>query len=143
MKTIEDILNNYKEYETFMDDRFGRRFCKFLTVDQVKQLGFEFKDDEARKNHKQIPFTEENILKQLKEDVEFGWEKACDERGISSSLMYEVVLAWCKVLENDFADWTGESREQYKPYGKPLFRAVAKKYGWELEEWGADDEQEY
>ena len=134
MKTIEDILNNYEEYETPIDYRFGKRFAEFLSADQVEKLGFQFKNEEVKKKHKPIPFTEENILKQLKEDVGFGWEKACDERGISSSLMYEVVLAWCKVLENDFADWTGKSEEQYKPYGKPLFKAVAQKYGWKLEE---------
>ena len=47
--------------------------------------------------------------------------------GISSNLMYEVVKSWCKVLENEFACFN-----KYNSYGKPLFRAVAKKYGWEL-----------
>ena len=70
-----------------------------------------------------------NVLKQLKEDVEFGYEKAVNERGISSSLMYMVVLDWCKVLDNEFSNWTAND---YGDYGKPLFIAVANKYGWTL-----------
>ncbi len=127
MKTIKEILDNYKDYEVFLDDRFGDRLCPFLTIEQMKQLGFEYNDQEQANAHKPKEWTEKNILTQLKEDVEFGWEKACDERGISSSLMYEVVKSWCKVLENEFANF-----DEYAPYGKPLFKAVAKKYGWEL-----------
>ena len=31
MKTINEVLDNYDEYKTFLEDRFGRRFCEFLT----------------------------------------------------------------------------------------------------------------
>lgn len=40
MKTIEEILNNYSKYETPIDDRFGIRFCNFLTSDQAKRIAF-------------------------------------------------------------------------------------------------------
>lgn len=127
MKTVEEVLQNYKDYEVALEDRFGVRLCDFLTLQQMEVLGFFYNDPDKAKTHTPKVWSEENILAQLKRDVEFGWEKACDERGISSSLMYEVVKSWCKVLENEFADF-----EDYGPYGKPLFKAVAKKYGWEL-----------
>ena len=128
MKTINEILENYKEYETFLDDRFGIRLCSFLTVEQAEKIGFAFKD-EYKDKHIPKAWTEENVIEQLKEDILFGWEKACDERGISASLMYEVVKSWCKVLENEYKYFNA-----YAPYGKPLFRAVAKKYSIELED---------
>ena len=81
MKTIKEVLENYKEYEVFLDDRFGVRLCQFLTIEQMKQIGFEYKDQEESNKHKPKEWNEKNILAQLKEDVEFGWEKACDERG--------------------------------------------------------------
>lgn len=127
MKTIKEILDNYKEYEVFLDDRFGVRLCQFLTIEEMGTLGFVYNDTEKAKAHEPKEWTEENILAQLKKDVEFGWEKACDERGISANLMYEVVKSWCKVLENKFADF-----DCYAPYGEPLFMAVAGEYGWEL-----------
>lgn len=129
MKTIEEILNNYSEYETFMDDRFGKRLCNFLAVEQMKQLGFGYSDKEQEAKHQPKEWTEENILEQLKADVQFGWEKAQDQRGISANLMYDVVKTWCKVLENELVDF-----DYYRPYGKPLFMVVASKYGFELEE---------
>lgn len=132
MKSISEILNDYITYETDLEDRFGRRFTDFLTEEQALQIGFHLTDkavSEGKVWEKPKAWTKENILAQLKRDVEFGWEKACDERSISASLMYEVVSAWCKVLENNLADF-----DSYIPYGKPLFLAVAKLYGWELED---------
>lgn len=127
MKTIEEIIKNYKEYETFIDDRFGRRFCEFLTIKQMGELGFGYSSKEAESKHIPKEWNEENVLIQMKEDVEFGWLKACNERGISASLMYNVVKSWCKVLDNKLANF-----DRYEPYGKPLFLAVAELYGWEL-----------
>ena len=39
MKTLQEILDNYKEWEMFLDDRFGARLCSFLTVEQAKAIG--------------------------------------------------------------------------------------------------------
>lgn len=130
MIKLEEVLNNYKDYETFMEDRFGRRLCDFLTSDQAKQIGFEIKEEYIEKHNNNVKeWTRENILNQLKKDVEFGWEKACDERGISSSLMFDVVMSWNKVLEEGLEDF---DEDNYAMYGKPLFIATAEKYGWEL-----------
>ena len=128
MKEISEILENYKEYETLLYDRFGKGFCSFLTTEQMAKIGFNLNDE--IKDYKPKEWTKENILKQLKEDVEFGWNKACNERGISSSLMYEVVKSWCKVLENGLEDF-----DEYEPYGKPLFQSVANKYDWNLDDF--------
>ena len=66
MKSIEEILDNYSEYETFLDDRFGRRFADFLTDEQVKKIGFEIKDE-----FPYIRFEDEetvdNLIRELKE----------------------------------------------------------------------------
>ncbi len=133
MKTIEQVLDNYKEFsDNFIEDRFGARFTDFCTEGQAARIGWGPKEGFEWPDPKE--WTEENVIAQLKSDVEFGWEKACDERGISSSLMYEVCQAWCRVLENGFEDF-----DYYEPYGKPLFKAIAHKYGWEL----SDEYEEY
>ena len=54
--------------------------------------------------------------------------KCCDERGISSELMANVVRSWCKVLENGLEDI------EYGWYGDNVFKTVAKKYGVTLDE---------
>lgn len=132
MKKIEEIIDNYEKYETYLEDRFGIRFIDFLTSDQAKKIGFEIKEEYIEEHNKNIKeWNRENVLEQLKKDVKFGWEKACDERGISSSLMYYVVLSWNKVLEEGLEDW---DEDNYAMYGKPLFKATAEKYGWNLDD---------
>lgn len=132
MKVIEEILNNYKSYETFLDDRFGVRFIDFLTSEQAEKIGYKIKDEYVEKHNQNVKeWTKENIINQLKDDVEFGFKKACDERGISSSLMFEVVRTWNRILEDGLENW---DKDNYKPYGKPLFIATAKKYNFNLEE---------
>lgn len=131
MKTLEQVLKEHndaiKNSVLSIQDRLGVRLCQFLTEEQAKTIGFEVKEGATWKPP--IPFTEKNVLKQLEEDVKFGWEKACNHRGISANLMYDVVIGWCKILENEFADW-----DDYAPYGTPLFIAVSKKYGFGVNE---------
>ena len=78
-------LDNYKDYAVVLDDRFGSRLAKFLTEEQLEKIGFKYDGDEPYPEPKE--WTRENILEQLKSDVEFGFEKALDQRGISASLI--------------------------------------------------------
>jgi len=125
MKTIEEILNNYGEYETFLDDRFGVRLLDFLTEEQAEQIGFKFKEGYE---HVPTEFTETNVLKQLKSDIEFGYSKCLNKRGISAELMSDVVRSWCKVLEN------GLENVDYGWYGDNVFKTIDKYYKFEVTE---------
>lgn len=138
MKTIQEILDNYKDWEIPFDDRFGKRLCKFLTVEQAKKIGWEFKPEYAA-THEPIPWTRENIIAQLKEDVEFGFYKALNKRGISSGMMFDVVRNWNKVLDEGLENF---SEGNYAQYGLPLFKATAIKYGFE-NPIGDDSGREY
>lgn len=124
MKSIQDILDNYKDYEVFGDDRFGARLCQFLTEEQMEKIGFSLRE-EYKGKHEPKEWTRENILSQLKEDVAFGFEKALNKRGISASMMFAVVKCWNKVLEEGLEDWEDT---KYAQYGLPLFKATALKY---------------
>lgn len=132
MLTLEEVLkgHNSRIENTALEiqDRLGARLCRFLTEDQAKSIGF-VREDLSKPWPQPIPFTEENVLAQLKADVLFGWEKACNHRGISSSLMYDVVMGWCQILQNEFANFN-----DYAPYGTPLFIAVSNKYNFGINE---------
>ena len=128
MKSLDYVKNHIDEFEKddFVDRRFTRRFLQFIPTDEWETFGFRYTGTEPY-----VPkeWTEENILAQLRDDVEFGYEKAMNERGISSELMAMVVEAWCNVLENGL-DLDGDDG----PYHIRQFITVAKHYGWELEE---------
>lgn len=123
MKTLEQVASEYKS--NTLDGRDMHRLAEFIPEEMLKDFGLELKEDAIGK-HKHKPFTKENILAQLKEDVEFGFEKALNQRGISAGLMYEVVAMWNMILENDLADF-----KAYAQYGLPLFKATALLYGFD------------
>lgn len=127
MYDINYVKEHFDEFEedTFFDRRFTKRFINFIPTEEWEKYGFEYTGEE-----KIIPieWTEENVLAQLKEDVEFGYMKAEDERGISAELMAMVVNAWCKVLQNGL-NLDGDDGW----YHIKQFTTVAKHYGWELD----------
>ena len=127
MKTLEYIAENYKS-ET-IDGRDFHRLAQFIPFDMLPKFGIEPSDewnDKEKWDAHVKPFTRENILKQLEEDVDFGFEKALNKRGISSSLMYNVVKMWNWILEEGLEDF-----DDYPMYGLPLFKATAVKYGFD------------
>lgn len=127
MKSLEYVKEHYNEFEEddFLDKRWTKRFIDFLPTDEWGKYGFSYAGQEPY-----VPkeWTYENILEQLKEDVMFGYEKAVNERGISSELMAMVVNAWCKVLENGL-NLNGDDGW----YHMRQFTDVAEHYGWTLE----------
>ncbi len=139
MKTLEHIAENRKSQ--CLDGRDFSRLAQFIPFDMLPKFGItpndEWNDKEKWDAHIK-PFTRENILKQLEKDVAFGFEKALNKRGISSSLMYEVVQMWNWILEEGLEDF-----DNYPMYGLPLFKATAVKYGFENpigNDTGSEDE---
>ena len=139
MKTLEYIAENYKS--NTIDGRDFHRLAQFIPFDMLPKFGIEPNEewDNKEKWDAHIkPFTRENILKQLESDVEFGFEKALNKRGISSGLMYEVVKMWNWILEEGLEDF-----DNYPMYGLPLFKATAVKYGFDNpigDDTGSEDE---
>ena len=128
-------MSNFKS--NCLDGRDLYRLWKFIPWDVVKNYPDFLNNvaDEYRTEEKwmtevyQAPYTRENILTQLSLDVEFGFEKALNRRGISASLTFDVVRMWNWVLNEDeeLANWPSE---RYAMYGLPLFKATAVKYGF-------------
>lgn len=125
MKTLDYVLANYKA-ESF-DGRDFLRILPFVTAEQAKQIGYEFKPDYALV-HKQIEFTRKNILEKLKGDLAFAFEKALDQRGLSSMAMYYTIKFYNWILEDGLEDWPDDN---YAMYGLPLYKATALKYGFD------------
>lgn len=132
MKTLEYVKEHINEIEqdNLIDSRFTKRFIDFVPVKEWDKYGYKFT---GKTEPKPKEWTEENILAQLKKDVEFGIEKAENHRGISASLMYAVVQSWCIVLEN------GLENTEYGWYGDKLFKAVDRLYGFGLTEGHFDN----
>ena len=125
MKTLDQILRDFKMGEScaLIDGRDAYRLARFVPAERLGELKFLLNKDAT---HIAEPLTEENVLRQLKSDLDLAFDKAINQRGISSSLMYEVIKMWMWVLDDPLADST-----DYAMYGMPLYKAVAEKYGFE------------
>ena len=70
MKTLEQIAQEYKD--NTLDGRQTNRLSQFIPFNQLKDFGITPKEEynsEEKWNESIIPFTKENVLKQLKEDM--------------------------------------------------------------------------
>lgn len=124
MKTIDQIIERGSQC---LDGRDFYRLTQFLPEEKLEELGFQL-NDEFKGKHEPKPFTRENVLAQLKDDVAFGFEKALDKRGLSAAMMFWCVQLWNWVLEEGLENW---SVNDYAQYGLPLLKATAVKYDWE------------
>ena len=139
MKTLDQIAKYYKS--NCIDGRDLYRLAQFIPYDRLKEFGISVNkewDNKEKWDSEVKPFTRENVLKQLEKDVEFGFEKALDQRGISAGLMFDVVQMWNWILEEGLEDWPDSN---YAMYGLPLFKATAVKYGFD-NQIGDDDGDE-
>lgn len=122
MKDLETIIKEYKT--NCFDGRDISRLAMFIPEERLSEIGVELKE-EYKGKHQVIPFTRENVLKQLESDLDFAFEKALDRRGISAAFMYYVIKMWNWILEEGLEDWPDND---YAQYGLPLLKATAVKY---------------
>lgn len=124
MKTLEQIK---ERGSNTLDGRDFSRLARFIPEAQLADFGLDLKKEYVG-THEHIEFNRENVLEQLQSDVEFGFEKALGQRGISAGLMFEVVRMWNWVLEEGLEDFP---EDDYAQYGLPLFKQTAVKYGFD------------
>lgn len=125
MKTLQQVKEMYVSQT--LDGRDISRLTYFIPENELTAWGIELKEEYVGR-HVAKEWTKENIINQLKMDVDFGFEKALNKRGISSSFMHDVVCMWNWILEEGLEKF-GE--DNYAQYGLPTFKATALKYGFE------------
>lgn len=123
MKTLQQAAQEFKPQS--FDGRDLRRFSVYLPLEYFEKFGLSLSDPNEPYEPKE--FTRENILDQLKIDLEFAFEKALDQRGLSSMAMFCVIKMWNWILEDGLENW---SDDDYAMYGLPLYKATALKYGF-------------
>lgn len=132
MLSLEYIKEHIKDIEQdgFLDSRWTKRILDFLPYEEWEKYGFKPSENFDPSTYKPKEWTEENLMDQLKKDVDFAIDKATNHRGISAGLMNDVLMSWCIVLEN------GLENTEYGYYGDKLIKALNEKYnlGYNMDE---------
>lgn len=126
MKTKNEVLEAIKAGKSSecIDHRDFCRLAEFVNTDELVILNCKLNNPETKRTP--IAWTRENFLIQLEKDLRFAFEKALNQRGISSSFMYEVIKMWLWILDDELY-----YNNEYAQYGLPLFKKVAIKYNFE------------
>lgn len=130
MMSLDEAIEFAKARRGAIDGRDHVRLGGFLPFDRLGDLGLTPAEHVTSDTWEHTEWTEENVLDQLRDDVEFGLEKAHDERGISAGCMHNCVTMWNGILRNGVTD-------TYGWYGLATFEATAERYGWEFD--GGDE----
>lgn len=128
MKTIEQIreaIAGEKIEACFPDGRNVSRLIPFFPVSEWDALGYKTTDETDASKYP-VALTAELVREKMAGDLEFGFEKALNKRGLSAPAQYQCVKTWLWVLEDDLANWDDDN---YAQYGLPFFKAVAVKFG--------------
>jgi hypothetical protein len=127
-----DNLGYDRKVNMLLDNRDFRRLINFYTPADFEAFGYEKKPGADFSKWEQRPWTEDEFKKCLKQDVAFGYEKAMDERGLSTILMIEVVNMWLWILEDPLLEKQCELCQDKEKCGVIFLKQVAEKYGVEL-----------
>lgn len=116
-----------------LDGRDRARLAQWLPEDQLHTIGMSLKEGAT---WTQTEWNAETVSKQLVDDVAFAFDKALGKRGISASLMHEVLEMWHRILRPPF------ELPDYAHYGLPVIKAFATHFGLP-DELGDDDGSEH
>jgi hypothetical protein len=109
-----------------MDHRDFNRLAEFMTDAQLLEAGYEITGNSP--DRVIAPWTREAVMEQFRKDVDFGFEKAIDQRGISAAMMAQVVGMWFYAFQDDKG--LEVLKNQYTQYGLPVFKYAALTYGF-------------
>jgi hypothetical protein len=108
------------------------------TIEQIKEiLSLDPNDKEDAKLIQEMESQDDlrqYFLDTLESYVQEGFDKALDQKGISASMNFNIVLKINRILEEGLENW---DESEYAQYGLPLFKTTAVKYGWS--NWIGDD----
>ena len=144
MRTQDEILKRLKADES--DDDFGVQrtdLVEFLEFNNAKSflVPTYIKDIESGKEKYTYYKTDEEVIKQIKEYLEFAWDKANNCRGLSAARSLCHFIGWLWLLGYDI----DKKFEDYSHYGKPHLREISEKFEFDWKkfdngEWRNDEE---
>lgn len=124
LQAVKDMTLGYDRSNcSFLDSRDYHRLCSFYPVEELGTFGFILNNDASPEDFKVLEWNEATVKSCLAEDLDFAFEKAINQRGISSALMCDVIHMWMWILEDPLA-----TDSSYEPYGIPFYSKVAIKY---------------
>lgn len=134
-RTQQEILDRIEDRKE--DDMFGWEWHEYVGCLDFEHAKPFLKDGADPDNWEFTPPTSEALREKMLDYMDFAWDKACGERGISAnrSIMHYVAWVWLEG-DNKFAKRVEQEWDlNYHEYGKPILRMICDHYGWDYRQW--------
>lgn len=77
----------------------------------------------------------EEILKEMRDYIDFAYEKAYDQRGLSAIRSIMHYMCWIWLLGKEYDGFLSKIMNaflnNFEPYGIPILRMIADEFGWD------------
>jgi len=111
--------------ESVLDHRDINRLLQYLTLDEAKGIfGDNIRAETVEEWGERRSWDAKTVTAHIKDSLEFAFEKALNQRGISASLMHTVMIMWMWVIQDD--ELVHDS--YYSNYGLPYLYRIRDKY---------------
>lgn len=133
MRTTEEMAAKLKERKGTFLDFFPEIILGYMSWDDalpfLDAAAVAKAGEEVVKTKWTVrPNTRESILEEMKDYMEFAWDKALNHRGLSANRSVDKMKAWCWLLsEDEKIDW-----ENYAQYGAPILKQICELYGFPM-----------
>lgn len=134
-------MQTQKAIQARYDERKGSDFLGFEVNEYLSALEYEYVKDLLKKGETEESWgpptlqTDEDVMGQMRDYMEFAFEKANNQRGISADRSICHYIAWTWLIDPEFsAKLEEEYKGNYHSYGKHLLVGICKHYGWETPE---------
>lgn len=132
MATIDAILERCRATSNALFDFGPEVLISYLPVDQAREfLKPEVTAEQWEEGR--LPLDRETVIRQMGEYMDFAWEKANDERGLSAIRSVQKMQAWLFLLGDAELLAFAENDRNYAPYGKPILRRICDAYELQVE----------
>lgn len=128
MRTDQEIIDYYGKVK---DDDFlgtmGSELISRLPFDSAKPF---LKKDADSSKWITLPRDNKSILKEMRDYMEFAWDKATGHRGISAGRSIDHFRAWLFLVGDDELLAFANAEGNYPNYGCPILKKISEKYGF-------------
>ena len=127
MKTLKEIKERIERQLKDPGERLMIATCNHQHPLQA------FHPEYIKEGYEADPLTEEAIIQEMREYMDFALGKARNERGISASRSVWKYVQWLWAIEDEELLDFAEDDSNYPMYGMPILQKICDKYGFKEE----------
>lgn len=136
-------MNNKIKYQIQTQEAILKRITERRETDSFGFEWHEYVDALTFENAKQFlvadakgegwtAYTANDVYEQMKDYMQFAFDKAQGERGVSANRSIMHYIAWTWLIDQEFsAEIERMYRDGYSGYGLSILKHIREHYGWE------------